>query len=226
MKSSRNIIIAIIILAIIGFFVWHGTGSSSSNGDVQDPLAQVDGNSAVPVPVSETTKVSGSLSQYQNAELGFSVNYPNTWEKGETPTGIQFIVPIDKAQVTTVNRLEVDIDVTPGKCAFPPVTTVEDRGTIVVNGSTLNTILISNNVQGRSYYNRFYSLQKDSVCYFFSYSYVALSPESKGLTGSNLTQAQNNNKALKISTEAAFTAMVKTLTFVAPPAGQDEGKVK
>ncbi|MCX6715418.1 MAG: hypothetical protein NT077_00155, partial [Candidatus Taylorbacteria bacterium] len=158
----------------------------------------------------------------QNAELGLSVQYPTTWQKADTASGVQFLIPIDDTQVSTVNRLEVDINVTSGKCSFPPVTTVDSRGTIDVGTSKLNTISISNTVQGRSYFNRMYSLEKSGICYFFSFSYVALSPDSKGLSGSNLTQAQNNNKAIKATADAAFTAMVKTLTFVTAPVGQEE----
>lgn len=228
-NNSKNVIVTVVvvILAVVGI-IWYGNRDSAAptSGEVQDPLAEVKGGSTAVIPVSETTKVTGSLSKYQNAELGFAVEYPSSWQKGDADAGVQFIIPIDQTQVTTVNKLQADVTVTSGKCAFPPVTTVESRGTLQVGASTLNGITISNNVQGRTYYNRFYSLQKDAICYLFNFSYISLSPESKGLTGSNLTQAQNNNKALKATADTAFTAMVKTLTFVAPPAGQDETKVK
>jgi len=81
---------------------------------------------------------------------------------------------------------------------------------------------MSNSVQGRQYWNRMYSYQKGSVCYLFSFAYISQSPDSKGLTGSNLTQAQNNNKAIQKTADDAFTAMVKTYTAVEPPKGQEE----
>jgi hypothetical protein len=59
----------------------------------------------------------------------------------------------------------------------------------------------------------------------FSFSSITLDPASKGLTGSNITQAQNNNKALLMSADTAFTDIVKTFAFVTGPAGQDEAKV-
>jgi hypothetical protein len=226
-KGARNIVIAVIVIIVIAVVIWLvGKGGSSTEvtNTPQNPLDVVTGTTTAPLPVSETTKVSGSTSKYENAELGFGVNYPSTWEKGELANGVQFVIPVDTAQVSTVNRLEADITVSSGKCAFPPVTTVESRGTLALQGMTANMITLANNVQGRSYWNRMYSLEKNGVCYFFAFSYVALSPESKGLTGSNLTQAKNNNNAMKVTADAAFTNMVKTLVFVAPPVGQDETK--
>jgi len=224
MKNTKNIVIGVVIIIIVLVLIWLGMrgGQPSTNNPAQNPLGEVNGTSTTPLPVSETTKVSGSLSKYQNAELGFGVQYPTTWERGETSSGVQFIIPIDQTQVSTVNRLEVDISVASGKCSFPPVTTVDDRGTLKVGASTLNMISMSNNVQGRSYFNRMYSLVNGSFCYTFSFSYVALSPDSKGLTGSNLTQAKNNNNAIKTTADTAFTNMVKTFVFVAPPVGEDE----
>ena len=150
---------------------------------------------------------------------------PTVWEKAEADLGVSFIIPIDKAQVSTVAKLQSDINVFSGKCSFPPVTTIKDRGTIKVGDSTLNTISMSNMVQGRNYFNRMYSLQKEGVCYMFSFSSITLDPASKGLTGSNMTQAQNNNKAIVNSTDAAFTDMVKSFAFVTGPQGKDETTV-
>jgi hypothetical protein len=226
-KKTKNITFAVAAIIVIVAIIWFSSRSSSSvqTPGVQNPLGQVTGSSTTPLQVSETTKVSGSSSQYQNAELGFSVQYPNAWEKDEVSNGVQFIMPIDPSQVSTVAKLEADITVSPGKCAFPPVTTVQDRSVLSVGNLTLNMISMANSVQNRSYFNRMYSLPHGDSCYFLVFSYIALSPDSKGLTGSNLTQAQNNNKAIKSTSDAAFTAMVKSFAFVAPPAGEDETKV-
>jgi hypothetical protein len=227
-RNSRNIVIiaaVVIVIIVVAAIVWHGGGSATPSATPQNPLDQVTGASTAPLPVSETTKVSGSSSQYQNAELGFSVKYPSEWEKEETTTGVQFIMPIDQSQVSTVAKLESDITVSSGKCAFPPVTTVEDRGVINVGSLAINMISMSNNVQGRSYFNRMYSLQNGDVCYLFAFSYIALSPDSKGLSGSNLTQAKNNNKAIMSTADAAFTSMVKTFALVSTPAGKEETQV-
>lgn len=223
MKNPKIIGVVVVLVLIIVGIMWFGGDSGESKLDIQDPLAQVTSSSTNSVlPVSETTKVSGGLSQYQNAELGLSVKYPTTWEKEETNSGVRFIIPIDASQVSTVAKLEADINVTASKCAFPPVTTVDERSVMKVGDMSFNMISMSNTVQGRSYFNRMYSYQKGAICYVFGFAEIALSPESKGLTGSNLTQAQNNNKAILNTADTAFTAMVKTLTFVAPPAGKDE----
>ncbi|MDE1975214.1 MAG: hypothetical protein KGI49_01750 [Patescibacteria group bacterium] len=220
-KNSKIISAVVFVLIIIGLIVWFGNKSSGPATPVA-PLGEATGSSTQSVAVSETTKVSGSTSQYENAELGFSVQYPSSWEKDETTTGVQFIMPIDQTQVSTVAKLESDIAVVPGKCAFPPVTTVQDKGTINVGNMKFNTISMSNNVQGRSYFDRMYSYQDSNICYAFHFSYIALSPEAKGLTGSNLTQAQNNNKAIQSTSDAAFTSMVKSFALVTLPAGESE----
>jgi len=220
-KNTKIITAVVVVIVVVGIIIWFGNRSAAP---VQQPavLGEATGSTTQSVSVSETTKVSGSSSQYQNAELGFSVQYPSSWEKDETNTGVQFIMPIDQSQVSTVAKLESDIEVVPGKCAFPPVTTVQDQGTLAVGSLSLNMIAISNTVQGRSYFNRMYSLQQGNICYMFTFSYIALAPEAKGLTGSNLTQAQNNNKAIQSTSDAAFTSMVKSFAFVTIPQGESE----
>ncbi|MBP6858625.1 MAG: hypothetical protein KBC33_02225 [Candidatus Pacebacteria bacterium] len=212
--------IVIIILAVVAVTYFRGASS-----DTKAPSSSKSDDDTASAPVSETTKVSSQTSEYQNAELGFSVKYPTVWERAEADLGVSFIIPIDKAQVSTVAKLQSDINVFSGKCSFPPVTTIKDRGTIKVGENTLNTISMSNLVQGRTYFNRMYSLQKEGVCYMFSFSSITLDPASKGLTGSNITQAQNNNKAIVASTDAAFTDMIKSFTFVTGPQGKDETTV-
>lgn len=219
------IAIVVIVIAIILIIVLRSP--STPNNPVTDlasstPVAA--GEQTPSAPVSETVKVSSQLSEYHNAELGFAVKYPTAWEKADTNTGVSFIMPIDKDQVSTLAKLQVDINVISGTCAFPPVTTVKDRGTLKVGSETLKTITMSNTVQGRGYFDHMYSLQKGSTCYMFSFSSITLDPASKGLKGSNITQAQNNNKAVVTSSDTAFTDMIKTFKFVAPEKGIDETK--
>jgi len=222
MKKSTlwGILIAVIIIIVI---IWVGRSGSGSvaNDNGTNPTANPTTSSA---PVVENTKVTSKTSKYENAELGLAVNYPTAWEADNTNSGVAFIMPIDKSQVSTVAKLEADINVAAGKCAFPPVTTVKDRGTLAVGDNTLSTISMANTVQGRAYFNRMYSLQQGAVCYMFVFSSITLSPDSKGMTGSTLTQAQNNNKALVATADADFIAMVKSFTFVQGPAGVDETK--
>ncbi|MDE2038181.1 MAG: hypothetical protein KGI69_03115 [Patescibacteria group bacterium] len=219
-KNAKIVAIVIAAVLVIGAIIWFGNGASKAPAPAA--LGEATGSTTQSVAVSETTKVSGSSSQYQNAELGFSVQYPSSWEKDETTTGVQFIMPIDQTQVSTVAKLEADVAVVPAKCSFPPVTTVDDRGVVKVGSLSFNMIAMSNDVQGRSYFNRMYSLQQGSICYSFMFSYIALSPEAKGLTGSNLTQAQNNNKAIKSTADAAFTNMVQSFALITLPTGESE----
>ena len=130
-----------------------------------------------------------------------------------------------KSENKAIAKLQAEIGITGGKCTFPPATTISDRGTLKVGENTFNMISISSNVQGRGYFNRVYSLQKGSICYGFTFSTITLAPDSKGLTGSNITQAQNNNKAIINTADTAFTDMVKSFAFLTSPAGVDESTV-
>ncbi|MEK7501330.1 MAG: hypothetical protein AAB777_00875 [Patescibacteria group bacterium] len=221
-KKSNGIIIAVIAVIIIIAIVWIGR-SSKTPAPIVSPYG--DNSTTTPVLVSETTNVSSSLSEYQNAELGFSVKYPSVWEKGETNSGITFVVPLDKAQVSTVRNLQANIQVISAICEFPPVTTIKNRSTVKVSDLSFNTISMSNTVQGLSYFNRMYSLQKGSICYMFSLQSITKSPSNSGLTGSQATQATNNNKAIVNSADTAFIEMVKSFAFVTGPQGQDETTV-
>ncbi len=59
----------------------------------------------------------------------------------------------------------------------------------------------------------------------FAFSSIALSPASKGFTGSQATQMANNNKALVDSADQAFMAVVKSFAYVAPDQGKDETQI-
>lgn len=216
MKKSTLGFAVIIILVVMGIISYGGGSGSSSMNDQATTTASI--------PVSVTSKVSDKFSKYSNSELGFSVNYPTAWEVDRVDTGVSFVMPIDSAQVSTVNKLSADITVLSSKCAFPPVTTIKDRATVTVGSLSFNMISISNTVQGRTYFNRMYSLEKDGSCFFFSFSSITASPATKKLTGSNLVQAENNNKAIINTADTAFTEMVKSFTFISGPQGEDETK--
>jgi len=222
MKKSTVSVIVIVVIIIVGIIVFGRSSSSPTpptdvgTASSTNPLAQV--------PASQTTQVSSKTSKYVSAELGFSLDYPTAWEADKTDTGVTFIMPIDQAQVSTVAKLEADVNVVGGKCAFPPVTTIQDRGTLPLVGATADMISMTNTVQGRGYFNRMYSLQHGNICYLFTFSSITLSAANKGLTGSNVTQAQNNNKAILNAADADFTNLVKTFAFVQGPAGEDETK--
>lgn len=216
MKKSTGIAVLIVILVIIGIVVFGRGGS---------PAMPPANSTQSPAVVVTDTKVSSHTSQYQNAELGFSVTYPTAWEVENTDTGVTFIMPIDQGQVSTVAKLQADINVVSGKCAFPPVTSIQDRGTLTAGSLSMNMISMTNSTQGRNYFDRMYELQQGEVCYVFHFSSITFSPESRNLTGSNVTQAQNNNRAIISTSDGDFTSMVKSFVFVQGPAGKDETQV-
>ncbi|MDD5165604.1 MAG: hypothetical protein PHG25_03695 [Candidatus Pacebacteria bacterium] len=223
MKSIKNIVIGIVVVVIlvaVGMAL-RSNSTQAPSGDSSAPTSEAKPGASV--AVSETTKVSASLSEYQNAELGFSVKYPSAWQKEETNAGVTFVIPIDKTQVSTIKTLQATVQAFSGTCAFPPVVTVKTRDTVKVGTNTFNMISMNNTVQSRTYTNRMYSLQQGKVCYMFSFASISLDPSAAGLTGSNAIQAQNNNKAITTTSDTDFTAMVKSFAIVTTPAGQDEG---
>jgi hypothetical protein len=234
MNSSKKLTVAgivVVVILVVICIIWLSARHSSTaspavsflSSGASAPTSMASGT--IPVAVSETTKVSGSLSSYENAELGFSVKYNSAWEEEETNSGVNFIIPIDKSQVSTVATLQAIIQVLSGTCAFPPVTTIKDRGTIKVGNDPLNMISMSNTVQGRGYFNRMYSLQHGNICYMFSFASITQASSSKGLTGSDATQAENNNKAMVNTADGDFTDMVKSFAYATTPQGTDESKV-
>ncbi len=213
----------VVVIVIIGI-VWYSKSVPVGNEVTPTPNPTGTSTPTVSAPNIETTKVSGSLTEYHDSERGFAVKYPNTWEPGKTDTGVSFIIPIDKKQVSTVGKLQADIKIAAGKCAFPPVTTIKDRATVTVKDLSFNMISMANTVQGRAYFDRMYSLQKGTICYYFTFASITLPVSSQNLTGSNATQAGNNNKAIVTSADAAFIDMVKSFVFVSGPQGVDETK--
>jgi len=220
MKKSTLTAVVIVLIIIVGGIVWYSHSSSSASPAVDNGSS---GQGTTPViSPTETTKVSSDMSEYKNDELGFSVKYPTAWEREDSNAGVTFVIPIDPKQVSTVATLQANIQVLAGTCAFPPVTSIKDRGTITVGSNTLNTISMANTVKGYDYFDRMYSLQKGKVCYMFHFTSVTQPTSIKNLTGSQATQAANNNKAIVNSADAQFTAMVKSFAFVVLPAGEDE----
>jgi hypothetical protein len=215
-------IIIVIVLVILGALVWYFGGK----GNTQPSNETTPENSTVSAPISETTKVDAKLSSYKNEELGFSVKYPSTWEIGTAPASVVWVIPSEKAGPNSIKKLESKIVVTSGKCAFPPVTTVKERSTLKNGDYTFNMISMSNSAQGTNYFDRMYSLQRDNICYNFSFSSIYTNPASEGFKGSEATQMSNNNKAIVDAADQAFTGMVKSFAYVVGPAGQDETQVK
>src|ERR1700684_4239447 len=104
-KNSKNTIVAVIVIVVVVLVIWYVASNSSSNPGSQSQFGVATGSTTESVNVSQT-QVSGSTSLYENAELGFSVRYPSSWEKDESTagTGVQFVMPIDQTQVSTVAK--------------------------------------------------------------------------------------------------------------------------
>lgn len=222
----KKTLIVVVVLILVGVVIWKFTNSPilpDPGKDQAGVLPPTDTNS---VPVSQTTKVSDKLSEYKNEELGYSVKYPTTWEKLESPSNVVFNIGYsDGKEKNTIGKLESKIDVVSGTCGFPPTTTIKERSSIKVRDLNLNMISMLNTVQGRSYFNRMYTLQKDSVCYYFTFSSITISPSNKGYSGADAQKIGARNVLLVDTADSQFKDMIKTFSFVAPPVGRDESQI-
>lgn len=222
MVPMKKIIIFIIVVVILGGLVWRFNSDSSSNKAVDRDSKSTTTDA---VKISNTVVVSNKLSEYKNEELGFSIKYPTTWEKTDSLNNVNFYIAADPTKVNTIGNLQVKVEVISGKCAFPPVTTVKERDTLVVGDLSFSMISISNTVQTRNFFNRMYSLQKGSVCYYFTYSAINTAPSAKGLTAADAQKAASNNTIITDQTDTQFKDMVKSFKFIVGPVGEDEAKI-
>lgn len=219
MKNLNKVIIVIVLIIIAALVMWRINGSSV------DMDRDGDENATTTLEASQTVVVSNKISEYKNDELGFSIKHPTAWEKTEAPTNVSFILPIDTKEKNTVENLEAKVDIISGKCSFPPVTTVKERSTMSVDGVTANMISIANTVQTRNFFSRMYSIQKDSICYFFTFSSITSNPTSKGFTGADAQVVAAKNTVIVDAADTQFKDMVKSFKFVTGPAGKDETSV-
>lgn len=218
----KKILIPIIIIIIAGLVIWRLNSSSSNGGIFGDKNA----TSTESIPTSQTVEVSSKLSEYKNDELGFSVKYPTSWEIGESPSNITFIIPKgDPKEKNTIGTVEAKIDIISSKCTFPPVATVSERDSVTVDGQVFNMISISNTLQGRNYFSRIFSMQKGSICYYFTFSSITLSPSAQGIPVAEISKVGATNKTVVDAADNQFKDLVKSFKFVVGPAGQDESKV-
>lgn len=217
----KKILISIIVIVIAGLVIWRlGVGTNGLGGGDKNAT------STASIPTSQTTTVSSKISEYKNDELGFAVKYPTDWERGDSPANVTFVVPKgDSKDKNTIGSLEAKIDVVSAKCAFPPVTTVSERDTVMVGTLPFNMISIANTIQGRNYFSRLYSLQKGSICYYFTFSSITLSPSSQGISATDGQKVGATNKSIVDTADNQFKDMVKSFRFVEGPAGLDETKV-
>ena len=221
----KKALIVIVLIIIVGLVIWKVKGSPSLS-NLTDTSTSTSTAETISIPSSQTVKVSDKLSEFKNDELGFSVKYPTNWEKFESPSNVVFSLnTADEKEKNTVGKLESKIDVFSASCVFPPATTIKERSTLKVKDLSLNMISMSSTVQGRNYFTRMYTLQKNSICYYFTFNSITLSPTSKGYTGADAQKVGARNILLVDTADTQFKDMVKTFSFTTPPVGEDETKV-
>jgi hypothetical protein len=216
MKNTNKIIILVLAIIVLGLVAWRYNSSSSTSS------VDTETGTTVSVPTSQTVVVSTKLSEYKNEELGFSIKYPTSWIKVESPTNVSLSIPIDEKTKNTIGVLEAKVDVQSGTCAFPPVTTVKERDTLKVGDVNFSMISLSNTVQTRKFFSRIYSLQKDSICYLFTYTANSTNPSSKGYSTADAQKISASNTTLIDSADTAFKDLVMSFKFITTDAGIDE----
>ena len=212
--------VAVVLIIIIVLVVRAYQNYEMGPGGAGSPASGQNGSVASVSPV-EQSKLSSSLSQFKNEELGFSVNYPSDWQTESAPAGVTFIIP-DQFPETAIGTLDATVQVLPGNCAFPPVVTVKDKGTMNVGSLSFNTVSMQNSVDGRGYFDQLYSLQNGNVCYMFTFESVTLNPTTKGFSTSDVSKINTNSQSHIDDAGAAFKAVVQSFAYVTPPAGQPE----
>jgi hypothetical protein len=220
-KQSIIWTVVVIVLIVIVVVIIHAYQNYEMGpGGVGSAAIGSNGPTSSVSPV-ENSKLSSSLSQFKNEELGFSVSYPTNWQTESAPAGVTFIIP-DQFPQTTIGTLDASIQVLSGNCAFPPVVTIKNKGTMNVGDLTLNTISIQNSVDGRNYFDQLYSLQKGNVCYMFTFESVTVNPTTKGFSTGDVPKINANSLSHINDANAAFKTVVSSFAFVTPPAGEPE----
>ena len=216
MKKSNIIIGVGIIIVLIAIFAWTRHSSTPAGLTPAAATAALNGNNAptVSASVTQTSTVSGTLSKYQNAELGFSVQYPTEWAVAETASGPTFTIPLT-SRSTTISSLSASIFALAGKCMFPQIasSSIKENTTVNAGGFTYGMISAVSSAKGLNYSNRMYTLQQGTAanpfCYVFSFSGV-----SKSINSADTSAIS--------AADSAFSAMVKTFALVTGPTGDSE----
>jgi hypothetical protein len=219
----KKTILLVLILVVVGALYVYNKDGGDSNRDKIDSEKSAD--------LTTTEKISDKLLSYRNDELGFKVAYPNTWEIEDVAGKVTFVMPrVNPTASTTLGNISGTIEVLPGKCAFPPVTTVSDRASLKGGEKgdiPFDMISMSNTVQGRTYFNRMYSTPKDSICFMFTFSSITLNPASKGVPVAQVPTVQTNNKTFIDVADKAFTDnIIKSFSYVTIEGGQNEADYK
>ena len=203
-----SVVAVIVVIAIIVVAV--GKSGSTSNSTGSTATNTTGGNTAATVPappVVNNVSVSETLSQYQNSELGYSLNYPKVWNLSNNLSGPTFNISTSN----TIKTLNVSASFTSGKCAFPtvPKKSITDSGVVKSGAFTFNMEAYASTAGGYDLFNRVYTLQQDSICYVFT---LESAVKSGDITAKNTVTA----------TDKSFTTMVKSFAILTGATGDSE----
>lgn len=220
MKNQKiiwSVIGAVVVIIIIVLVARSGSGSTSptaSSGSGSQTGSGAAPSSAVTTPVGQVASVSATTKNYQNPELGFSVDYPSTWGLTDSDDGPTFTIPSGGS--ASVYTLQSQVYFVPGACAFPPVatSTIIGQSTLAADGHDFKMIKVATTAHSLSYLDEMYTLQlgtaKAPECYVFSFASTAAAPVSAA------------NQSVITAATKAFTTMVESFGIVTGPAGQSE----
>lgn len=219
MKNKKVIWIVIAVIVIIGIVILISRGSSGSNSSTIGSTSSGSGTATTTIvipstPVGQVAAVSATTKNYQNPELGFSVDYPTTWGLTDSDDGPTFTIPTGGN--TGIYTLQSQIYFVPGTCAFPPVatSTITARSTVTVGNLSFKMIKVATTAHSQSYLDEMYTLEQGTTaapsCYVFSFASTAATPVSA------------TSQSLINTAAGAFTTMVKSYAVVVGPAGQSE----
>ncbi len=190
------IIIAVIIIALFAF----GHKRAPQGGPLENLASELPGT------VASTTKVSSTLTKYENDELGFTVTYPNAWSLVDEAAGPSFIIPARAAGETSASpfaSIEASIGFKGGTCTI--------KGSTVKVGALSFVATTSTQVaKGKTNFKHVYSLSQDGVCYLFT------------LDSSVDSSIASAHQPIITAADQSFTDMIKSFAPVVGPAGDSE----
>jgi hypothetical protein len=200
MKKNTIIGIVVVIIIVLVGIIALKRGTPSPEAQLQTLATEL------PATISETTKVSSTLTKYENDELGFTVTYPNTWALSDSPSGPSFIIPAKAAGETSGSpfaSIEASIGFAGGACSA--------KGTPLKVGSlSFMTTSTTETIKAQSHMKHVYALAQDGVCYLFTL---------ESATASSIAGA---HAPIITSADQAFTDMVKSFAPVVSAAGDSE----
>jgi hypothetical protein len=200
MKKNTLVIVGIIIVAIIIIVFAFGHKKTAPGAGLENLASEL------PSTIASTTKVSSTLTKYENDELGFTVTYPSAWSLVDAASGPSFIIPARAAGETSASpfaSIESSIGFKGGACTV--------KGTSLKVGalSFVSTTTTQTN-KGKTNFKHVYALSQDGVCYLFT------------LDSAVDTTIATAHQPIITAADQAFTDAVKSFAPVTGPAGDSE----